>query len=1659
MNTVVETDVNDIFKEEIVSVKTIDHCQSTDILQRIWAKALNHVYKKDTASFETVAQFVLQHTESMLFGFNWNSVPHHDVQQIEEHITQWLPSLTSPILRDKCQHILDHIHSPHSHPILNKLKRENITKDWLHDAIQYLMMETGSTIVQRLKVYSSFPDYAMIIQYAKNCWGIISSLSLDHPLSKAISVDEFYSILAYHLTSMYTTGDLNYIFQVIIDMEITETLKLIEKFPVICGEMEGNGEIVIDLLYKYHFNEFLRSTDNNTSVDEHLMILTNSYCQRYKHKSPNEFGNLILDIASTGLNCPTKKLFIVLHVIHNECTDSHLNFKLRLAYLGLTHDFNQLELKKADIDCDMYDIMAAEAELSEFFVFLGDVLIKFPEIHRECFLTAFTLNPSQQLYQKLKDIASSQGIDSSSDVPKGSIPAITNTGYLVTHNYNPFESPNFIMDTNEIDIDVREDLSRAITHPRLKFISWGMPYDEFCDLCEKLMAGQKEEFTKNVVALANESLEYVDIDFTRFKDLPEREVDDGIEKGYHMFLDDEDSSEEDDDKTMTSPEAAELIKEDEIRLKKKKTVLKRKSTICKKLMENGVPMKKILMKAPPRKIPRPPQCNRIDWKHIEELKEYFKEHSQLIKATQMFNDAQTLIDKLTEMSANKEPQLPEQSSTNAAMGAMSGDVNLNIIPIDPNTGVVLNHSSSTEHENFPNTSLVLPNAISHITDTSNIAAVNLPTPSTSMTLPNPNDPVAEITKQILQLLDDVDAELRLHYRRQKNYLAGIKRKMIKTGGIDKTNADSKPNQISATTDENASMDVLPASNSSNIPIEQNVNPVDVKVEDMRRETYDVFTSNQFESTSSMSAPLMNFTQFTDPSSYGLGPPQGFIEDNKDFVNAFLEPIHNSYTPSSTMYDTTPQSLPAPEQSTNHYDEIINMVATSYVDDGDSPVDKRKATKKRKKLSVPQQCSNESPIQQMSIMNNIGASAPLIETYGNSEPNGYGHYNDSSTTITELDVRKDELGIGIFCAPNVPQVMPVDGVTTEIKIKKPRKPRGPNKRKKVKPDSDQSIAEGPDGIKIIQGQLGESGQNAQLATEVLEPKKVKPPRAPRPRVPKHTLPDGSTDSSHFTPNCKLSDLPDDVLSDKGKSYMDSIERAIQKVMAGVEYDIQPPKIINSDEMTMMEIDGVLENILNMNNGINNGVSVNRDDCKATVPNHSRNNSTIEQDYTENFDLDLTNDNLYQDGNEPVESSQPPVEEDKNKVTILSELLADEPQYFSADPSMGGDNCDSSNLMNTSTDTSGNYSTEFNGFAELILPPSIKAECQPECAFTPSENCTSYTDISYNTKPSSTLGTEMNEAFVKHDTEIEVNDVFVKPKTEIDRSNGQSTSNQFVKSTVERLPQHFPNAEPQKVDLNIRPDYTNFAQEPVGFQQQSDYQTCNIMENVSSHPAIPTNSPIISPPPVQKVNGTTASTKSDRLTSSLRLIRKPNFRQSMSSTTAIKTRKLSIRLDRSVVDDFLATQRKNAVRLLQPIVVLRRLEDEDGESTVKRSKTSRMGKRKQNRAIWDGETVKDKKTFKRRRDDMDDAEGSSGFTGGSGGSCYSSDSQSGSSGTRDSVDSPPPKSTNGASDSIEHCKEVSCSVKMVASDSWNNLLAKHEINFSTPCSGKDEGTYFN
>lgn len=979
-------------------------------------------------------------------------------------------------------------------------------------------------------------------------------------------------------------------------MEITETLKLIEKFPKISGEMEANSQVVIDLLYRYHFNEFLRSTDSNTSIDEHLMILTNSYCQRYKHKSANEFGDLILDIASTGLACPTKKLFIVLHVIQNECTDIHMNFKLRLAYLGLTHDFNQLELKKADIDCDMYDIIAAEAELSEFFVFLSDVLVNFPEIYRECILTAFTLNPSQQLYQKIKHIASNQGLDTLNDIPKGSIPAITNTGYLVSFNYNPFESPNCIMDTNEIDIDVREDLSRAITHPRLKFISWGMPYDEFCDICEKLMAGQKEDFIKNVVASANESLEYVDIDFSRFKDIPEKEGDDGIEKGYHIFLDDDDTSEEDDDKTMTSPEAAELIKEAEIKLKKKKMILKRKRTICKKLMKNGVPMKKILMKAPPRKIPRPPNCNRIDWKHIEALKEYFKEHSHLIKATQMFNDAQTLIDKLSEMSAKQE-HTPEQNSTNTAMGAMSGDLNLDIIPIDPNTGIVVNNSSSTEHENFPNTSLVLPNSIdqeTHITNTSNLTAPNLLIPSTSMTLQNSCDPVAVITKQLLHLLDEVDADLRLHYRRQKNYLASIKRKKIQSGfvNVDKTNNDSKSNQVSSITDENIKLEFPPVSNSSNIPTEENVNLVDVKVEDIKKENFDEFAPKYFENVSSESPALMNFTPFTETATY-----QPFIEDNKEFVNTFINPIINSFTPNPAI-DDKPQPLPTFKQATNHYDEIINMVASSYVDETcDTSTVKRKKTKKRKTQFVTEPAANESTISETAVTNNTGTPVILHEA-NVSESNGFAQFRlpDDPSIVTKPKIQKNrkqsaEEGSSIVNDLNKSQIVPADG-ENEVKVmKKPRKPRGKNKPKKEKSESDQLTAQATGERNNSQYDVKQSeGDKIELKPSIPEIKKVKAPRAPRPKVQRPSDADGN----HFTPNCKLSDLPDELLNDKGKSYMDSIDRAIRRVMAGVDInDIQPPRSGNTDEMTMMEIDGVLDNILNMNNG----VLVNRDDTKV------------------------------------------------------------------------------------------------------------------------------------------------------------------------------------------------------------------------------------------------------------------------------------------------------------------------------------------------------------------------------------------------------------------------------------------------------------------------------
>lgn len=388
----------------------------------------------------------------------------------------------------------------------------------------------------------------------------------------------------------------------------------------------------------------------------------------------------------------------------------------------------------------------------------------------------------------------------------------------------------------------------------------------------------------------------------------------------------------------------------------------------------------------------------------------------------------------------------------------------------------------------------------------------------------------------------------------------------------------------------------------------------------------------------------------------------------------------------------------------------------------------------------------------------------------------------------------------------------------------------------------------------------------------------------------------------------------------------------------------------------------------------------------------------------------------------------MEDDKNKVTILSELLADEAQYFCTDPSIGEENgnLDSSNMINASAESRETYSNEFNGFAELIS--TIKVENQTDSAsFIPSENYASYTDISYNTKTCSRLST----------------DTFVNLEPPIDMNNGQSTSNHFEKSTEQNLPQlqHLPQPEiiaqqtsilnlmdkshnqtvkSEQIEIHppitIRSVYGN-----VKIEQSGTCQSTTTLDPLKIHqPNIQQHVGVL-----PKSNGISETSKTERLTSSLRLYRKPNFRQSATASPKIKTKRLTIRLDRSIVDDFLASRQNKTARLLQPVVVLKRIEHDEDENSVKRPKSSRIGKRKQNRAIWDGEKVSDKITFKRRRDDTDDAEGSSGFTGGSSGNCYSSDSQT-SRTSSNADDTPPPKSTNGgASESTgDNYKMLSC-----------------------------------
>lgn len=224
-------------------------------------------------------------------------------------------------------------------------------------------------------------------------------------------------------------------------------------------------------------------------------------------------------------------------------------------------------MNKYDGDVTADTILKLESHLATPYVRLAEMFYDNEHVKRECYLTAFSLRPHKEIFEYVKNNRIIRENEKENLSPIKSIEC-THEVFSATSSISKvyckycgkyrnaddedlLKSCEILLNAEtlaNVPTNFHSDLIILVESPRIKQLSWSMPWHELEMNCQKLMDEERKlELTSNQLVNANDQLQYIDLDYSIFQHLPEAEVP-GIEKGYEQYLissEEEDESDED----------------------------------------------------------------------------------------------------------------------------------------------------------------------------------------------------------------------------------------------------------------------------------------------------------------------------------------------------------------------------------------------------------------------------------------------------------------------------------------------------------------------------------------------------------------------------------------------------------------------------------------------------------------------------------------------------------------------------------------------------------------------------------------------------------------------------------------------------------------------------------------------------------------------------------------------------------------------------------------------------------------------------------------------------------------------------------------------------------------------------------------------------------
>ncbi|CAG9569906.1 unnamed protein product [Danaus chrysippus] len=273
-----------------------------------------------------------------------------------------------------------------------------------------------------------------------------------------------------------------------------------------------------------------------------------------------------LPAAAAALAAPaatSRHLHTLAEAVHTQCKNEQTAFVCELYVRAITAGMNELERLKMKTEKES-EARSTEQTLSTWFSQLGELLSNSKRLDCECILTAFSVHPSAEMYERVKAAPILAPIQSDIQEIKeefnSEYGSWANDSRTQTNLVKTSETLNLKQTQKQANVlstailaegealglgpELCQDLSVLISGPRVKTLSWDTDREQLLENCRTYM----ERTGGGTRALTTE-LRYLNLDPRSFQHLPEEQDDDsdmfyGIEKGYEHLVEFQEEPEE-----------------------------------------------------------------------------------------------------------------------------------------------------------------------------------------------------------------------------------------------------------------------------------------------------------------------------------------------------------------------------------------------------------------------------------------------------------------------------------------------------------------------------------------------------------------------------------------------------------------------------------------------------------------------------------------------------------------------------------------------------------------------------------------------------------------------------------------------------------------------------------------------------------------------------------------------------------------------------------------------------------------------------------------------------------------------------------------------------------------------------------------------------------